>query len=153
MKQLIIIFSFLSLCVMGQKIDTNYNTGKTKLQYLMSNSIEVELDVLIHGIPVRDTLQVNLVCNGNRSYIYTPNKCKLYLNYNCKYFIEIVYKDYTIKLIEVDTRNAVKADWSLTAHIELSKTSQLTEYAGSWVYDDSQSTFKKVKYLIDNNKN
>lgn len=153
MKQLVIIFSFLSLSILGQKIDTNYNTDKQKLKYLVNNSIELEIDAMISNRSIKDTIQINLISNGYRRCLFTPNKCKVYLSYGVKYFIEVIYRDYTVKLIEIDTRNAIKADWSLTAHVNLSKTYQLVEYAGSFVYDDIQSTFKKVKYFIDNNKN
>lgn len=143
-KQILIIVALLVNSVLySQMIDTNFNRTKTQQDKLKYTTIELEIDAVVDNHSISDSITVNLIYNGIRTSITGPNKFTIYLRYDIKYFVEITYKDYTAKLLQIDTRGAKKADWILTAHVNLTKTKYTSDYAGGFAYQDN--TFKSFK--------
>lgn len=143
-KQLtLLVFFLLGTVLYSQTIDTNFNTTDKRKSDLKYTSIELEINTLVNNKTIGDSITVDLIYNGVRRTITGPNNMIVYLRYDIKYFVEISYKDYTHKLLQIDTRHARKDDWRLTAHVYLNKKSSNVEYAGGFAYQDK--TFKTFK--------
>ena len=140
----ILVTLLISSVLYSQTIDTNFNTDAPRKLRLKQTSIEFQVDALVNDRSVKDTITVDLIYNGVRRTVKGINGLSVYLKYDINYFIEITYKDYTTKLLQVDTRKAKRADWILTAHVYLQKSQfDTVEYAGGFAYQDN--TFKSIK--------
>ena len=140
----ILVTLLISSVLYSQTIDTNFNTDAPRKLQLKQTSIEFQVDALVNDRSVKDTITVDLIYNGVRRTVKGINGLSVYLKYDINYFIEITYKDYTTKLLQIDTRKAKRAEWILTAHVYLQKSKfDTVEYAGGFAYQDN--TFKSIK--------
>lgn len=141
MKKTTIILMLLTIVsTLTAQIDTNFNTTLKEQQSLKKSTIQLEIDVIADMRSINDSISISLVYQGFGQTISGPNKFKIYLNYNTDYYIQISAKDYTSKLLRVDTRNARKNNWELKAVVNLVKSSQEIAYVGGFAYRNNSFT-------------
>lgn len=141
MKKTTIILMLLTIVsTLTAQIDTNFNTTLKEQQSLKKSTIQLEIDVIADMRSINDSISISLVYQGFGQTISGPNKFKIYLNYNTDYYIQISAKDYTSKLLRVDTRNARKNNWELKAVVNLVKSSQEVAYVGGFAYRNNSFT-------------
>lgn len=141
MKKTTIILMLLTIVsALSAQIDTNFNTTLKEQQSLKKSTIQLEIDVIADMRSINDSISISLVYQGFGQTISGPNKFKIYLNYNTDYYIQISAKDYTSKLLRVDTRNARKNNWELKAVVNLVKSSQEVAYVGGFAYRNNSFT-------------